>query len=263
MSTVLDEVERFKLSLDDLTVLATAHLAGILSAVDLRDIRRSMPLLRAEVADVVDAYSLAAAAIAVDYYRALRFESPATGRFVPTPHLFATADDIGRVVGYGVKPLFTAPQPLAGGYVPAITPNPAPLLQQAERRMSGGVQRLVTNSARATVIENTAQDPVRARYWRHAQPDCCAFCLMLATRPPMYKTAQAAGFDAHDWCGCEPVVLWPGQPIVQPDYYGDFHTAYDDASGAARAAGEPVVAPSGRNRRDTVLWRIRQATGRN
>lgn len=241
--TAPEETDRLRLTIDDLVVLATVGLAGLLARVNMRGIRADLPMLRREIADLVDGYGLAAASVASDWYSHARYESPVVGRFIPRPVVRISPEDVNRAVGWGVKPLF--------GEVPDLA--------LAESRLTGGVQRLVTNSSRETLAENARRDPSRPRTWRHAQQDCCAFCMMLATRP---ATRGRNDFRAHNYCRCSVGIVFDGEPIRQPAYYGDFHAAYDDAADAARASDGVVVAPSGRRRRDTVLWRIRQATGR-
>lgn len=58
--------------------------------------------------------------------------------------------------------------------------------------LSGSAGRQVFNSARQTVITNTASEGVR--YARHAQPNACGFCRMLATRTGkwLYRSKEAA-----------------------------------------------------------------------
>ena len=58
--------------------------------------------------------------------------------------------------------------------------------------LSGSAERQVFNSARETVITNSASEGVR--YARHAQPDACGFCRMLATRSEkwLYRSEGSA-----------------------------------------------------------------------
>lgn len=243
MATLEDLATLQSLS-DDAVLLATLQARRAFRSVDPARVEAAIPALRRELQDVIDGYGYGLSAVAADWYADARAESPARGRFVPRTFTGLSEDEMAALVGWSVKPLFGA------------EPDRAAALA----RLEGGVQRTVTNAARDTIVGNVRRDPAHPSYYRGASSTCCAFCAVLTTR--IYRSEDAAGFKAHDHDKCFPVPFWPGQPLEQPDYYGDFQAAYDDAKAAARMAGEPVVMPSGRQRRDTVLWRIRQSTGR-
>jgi len=93
-----------------------------------------------------------------------------------------------------------------------------------ERAMRKGLQivsgtgtKQVLDGGRETILELIKSDPVINRYIRVTDGDPCAFCAMLASRGPVYLTAESAGFQAHASCACtaEPVAssnaAWPGQ----------------------------------------------------
>lgn len=87
----------------------------------------------------------------------------------------------------------------------------------------------------------------------------CAFCAMLVARSIQMPGSMPADFKTHPHCGCTNEVVYgpPGEQRIDDDEW-EFVEAYEQAAKQARAAGEPVVAPSGRRRRDTVLWRMRR-----
>ncbi|WP_280473292.1 hypothetical protein [Nocardia asiatica] len=110
-------------------------------------------------------------------------------------------------------------------------------------RLSGATQRYVTTAARDTITENAEREGVR--WARHAQPDACAFCRLLATRGPDYLTKESAkrvvgrngltrgkrkiGELYHDDCGCEPVPVRAGDSYEPPAYVARWNTQYSDA----------------------------------
>jgi hypothetical protein len=110
-------------------------------------------------------------------------------------------------------------------------------------RLSGATQRYVTTAARDTIVENSDREGVR--WARHAQPDACAFCRLLATRGPDYLTKESAQFVVghkgrlrgdrkigelyHDDCGCEPVPVRAGDSYEPPAYVVRWTTQYNDA----------------------------------
>lgn len=93
-----------------------------------------------------------------------------------------------------------------------------------QRAMAKGLQvvsgtgvKQVLDGGRDTILELIRSDPSVTRYIRVTDGDPCAFCAMLASRGPVYETAESGGFLAHPSCACtaEPVVVadgaWPGQ----------------------------------------------------
>lgn len=236
MATLAD-LSGLRATTEDVVLLAQQDAAATLRSVDVANLRAGTPGLRAAVGEVIYGYGFGLAAVAADWYSDARAESPAIGRFVPVPRVPLTDDDLASLVGWSLGPLY----------------DEHPDMRLAIARLDGGVQRTVTNAARETIIENTRRDPVRPSYYRGASANCCAFCAMLTTR--VYTRRASADFSAHDHDRCFPVAVWPGEGVALPPYYGDFQQEYDDAAEAARRAGESVTAKS-------VLWRMRQATGR-
>lgn len=106
-------------------------------------------------------------------------------------------------------------------------------------RLAGATQRYVHSAARRTITDNAFREDVR--WARHAQPDACAFCRMLATRGPDYRTkataskvgasgrvrgSRASGDDYHDDCGCVPVPVRSSDSYEPPDYIADWTEQY-------------------------------------
>lgn len=116
-------------------------------------------------------------------------------------------------------------------------------------RLAGATQRYVTTAARDTVTDNATREGV---VWiRHARPDACTFCRMLATRGPAtnstaYLTAESAkrvvgrngkprgkrkvGELYHDYCGCEPIPVRAGDSYEPPEYVTQWVDQYYEAS---------------------------------
>lgn len=129
----------------------------------------------------------------------------------------------------------------------------ADLAEFADRQVEGIVQQETLNGGRDLVDESVRAE--RVRYRRVTDGTPCAWCAMLAARGPVYSK-ETAFFRSHERCGCEPEPvygLWRPTALEL-----QWKTAYEDAAKQARKAGQPVVAPGGRNKRDTVLWRMRR-----
>lgn len=123
-------------------------------------------------------------------------------------------------------------------------------------RLDGATQRYVTDAARNTITENAAREKVRWR--RHAQPDACAFCRMLATRDGdfLYRSKKSAQFVGasgrirgsrkagkkyHDDCGCVPVPVRAGDDYEPPDYVADWTSQYEKAVAVVGNRGNTVA----------------------
>lgn len=84
----------------------------------------------------------------------------------------------------------------------------------AESAMAAAGMRHALNGGRDTIIGSTRADRLALGWVRVVSGNPCAFCLMLASRGPVYR-AETAGFQAHDSCSCsaEPVYstdsAWP------------------------------------------------------
>jgi hypothetical protein len=90
-------------------------------------------------------------------------------------------------------------------------------LEQAGRnglvRVAGQLIKQVLAGGRMTIIGSTLRDPVALGWARVTTGDPCAFCRMLASRGPVYKSKKGAGFEPHDVCGCTPEAVYPGDPL--------------------------------------------------
>lgn len=131
-----------------------------------------------------DSYSLAAAALAADWYDDAREVAGARGRFTTEPAELVTKGRYEALIGWAIGPLFTA------------TPTPG----TAFTLLDGGLQRIVANAHRDTITTNSVRDP-GARGWARAGAGGCDFCRMLIGRGGVY-TQASADFEAHDHCHC-------------------------------------------------------------
>lgn len=144
---------------------------------------------------ITDSESLTAAALAADWYDSLReLQLPSAPRFSARP----------------------IPPPPTSRYLSLV--DWATYAQGSElSRLTGGMVRIVTNSARDTITTAVATDPAKPSFRRVARPGACRFCRMLAGRDN-YPSEQAArvvvgrnggrrgsrplGSTYHDACHC-------------------------------------------------------------
>lgn len=162
---------------------------------DLQAIWRSVggdPAALAEVlAEVVQTYGSAAAAVSADWYDELRAHT-------------------------GVRPGFkaTAPEPRDPGARILIdwAAAKATTEESFQTLIAGGVQKRITNYSRDVITTSSARDP-RARGWMRIGAGECGFCAMLVGRGAVY-TKATADFASHDHCKCGAAPAWSPQQIT-------------------------------------------------
>jgi hypothetical protein len=88
-------------------------------------------------------------------------------------------------------------------------------VDHARTKVAGAAMRHVLNGGRETTDGIIRADRQALGYARATSGRACSFCAMLASRGPVYKGADTAGFQPHDHCSCsvEPVyrrdAAWP------------------------------------------------------
>jgi hypothetical protein len=87
-------------------------------------------------------------------------------------------------------------------------------------RVAGALSKLILNGGRRTIITATVADPKALGWARVTGGGACAFCKMLASRGPVYKSARAADFESHGHCGCTSEVVYEGGdgPLQSTEY---------------------------------------------
>ena len=153
--------------------------------------------LEAHVRELTLVYGDMAAALAAAWYEEVRDAAGAAGYFSAR---LAEADQAkaGVVARWSASSLFGE--------------SPAP--EVALSRLVAGTQRIVHRASTETVEENMSQDrAATGRFYRDARADGCAFCLLVASRGPVYRSRESAGDGRrfHDHCYC----------VVVPDF-GDY-----------------------------------------
>jgi len=168
-----------------------ADLLALWPTFDLADIDGTWPPLEAGLVTLIRARRRDSTAIAANYYQTFRSIEGVPGqaqiRAAQDPDetlLRATL----RILG----PIGAKKQIARGGRdVAGITLT----------KVSGSVTRQVLEAGRDTLTRTLRDDP-RARGWRRVtDSDPCEFCAGIAAEGVRAKTS-AAGFEAHDHCGC-------------------------------------------------------------
>lgn len=134
-------------------------------------------------------YGSAAATLAAEYYDEARDAAGAKGRFRAIP---AGLPDVGRteaLARWAVTPLYSA-QP---DFTTAFT------------KVGGGLQRIIADAARETVVTSAVQDS-RGGWMRVGSGSGCDWCAQYIDGEVHYTGGY--DFDAHDWCNCDAVEVF-------------------------------------------------------
>lgn len=98
--------------------------------------------------------------------------------------------------------------------------------------LSGSAERQVFTSTRNTLVRNASREHVR--YARYASATACSWCRVLATRDPVYHSAENA-VKGHDNCHCIAVPVRGGDTYTPPDYVhqwlDEYNAARDEVGG--------------------------------
>ena len=231
-------VEQHRSDIAALTTLYVDDLVKLWATYDgVTDARVVESGLQSDMAELWGDHGTSAALLGTDLYETMREDAGAPGRYRPRMFDPLNRDTINRTVGWSVKPLYSGAQDRDG----------------VLSRLSGSGQRVIANYDRETIAGNVRRDRAAVKYVRQASAKCCAFCAVMATRNDL-------GSRYHRNCRCVLVPSWDGRDT--PEHYDTFREEYEQAAKQARDAGEKLRIPNGRSREDTILWRIRENTGR-
>ncbi|MFE4857375.1 hypothetical protein [Streptomyces sp. NPDC056670] len=123
----------------------------------------------------------------------------------------------------------------------AITAGKTPeqALDAAAVRMSGSASYLALEGGRDVMQQSIDRDERATGWSRVTDGDPCAWCAMLASRGPVYKSAVTAGDPRqggnryHDHCGCQ---AWPAFTLDEP-FIGIADKLYEDWRRETRGTG--------------------------
>ena len=150
--------------LRDLATLTISQLKALWTRY--KDEPEILQVLLAAVPEVVNPHAAAAASVTAQWYNELAPDIPfkATPLAVPVP-----AEQISGTVRWALY---------------------APGKSDPLERLSGASKRWVYDASRETVAQNAEAEVIG--YTRHAQPNACAFCRLLATRTDLYRSSKSA-----------------------------------------------------------------------
>ena len=205
-------VAQHRQELQKVQFLANRDLVEIYSGLP-RNPAAALALLIKQLPELTSMYGDIAATLAADWYERVREAAGATGHYSAR---MSTDFDIGKAImiaKWGSGPLFETGE---------LT------YERSQSLVSGASQRLIADQARDTEILNADTDKKATGRWsRDARGTGCAFCLMLATRGPVYTSRDRGDFNAHDKCYC--VAVPDFDDYEEPSHVAAFRESYTDA----------------------------------
>lgn len=198
-------------------------LKALWPSLDLGNLKDSLPRYATKVAALVQHYSAANVAISADYYERSRLRVGIRFGFT-VPHIEPpSVESIEQSVRGALDPLW---QPTGS----VLDYNEA--IASAQGRVEENVEKIAADAGRNELIEAIENDRYARGFARVARPGACSFCLLLASRGAVYKTAESAGqisassiwpdakgFVNRYHVGCRCTI----QPLFGPAYEAPVH----------------------------------------
>lgn len=201
----------------ELTVIKAGVVLDVLRVwplLNLADVLTSWPALLTVLLSIIDTRRAAAVTTAENYVRRFRNAEGISGAF----HAVHAEPPARAAMDVSLRA--TGPATILRAVSRGMSVDEAS--KRALGTVSGAASRIALDGARQTVVLSVGDDKQALGWMRVTRGDSCAFCAMLASRGPVYKTSSTAGDDSnrfHDHCDCvvEPVysrsVKWPDASV--------------------------------------------------
>lgn len=205
----------------ELVALAQRDLEAFWARLDKPDVAAAREALADFSVALVETHGRPASLVAATFYDDLRASSPnARGRYRAILADPPSADEVAGSARW------------AAGALAGDNPDD----RAAFERMSGALQRHISQAGRNTIALNSGRDPSPGGWARvPTGATTCGFCRMLASRGPVYRSAETAGRATHyhDRCDCVPTQVWSGDELPDgydpDDLYGEYLDARETA----------------------------------
>lgn len=209
------EAAEHRTAVSDIATLGIAELVAEWPGLPLDEPEAMRQVLADLLADLTETYAASAAALGADWYDSLRAEANAPGTFVARLPDLPGREQIEASASYAASALYVD-------------------TDKALADMAAITDRIIAEADRAAIEVSVEADPAEPRWARVAQPGACAFCALLASRGPAYRTEETAGLAKHgrryhEHCGCVATPVWPDETFELPDYAEPWIDAYDQA----------------------------------
>jgi hypothetical protein len=230
------EVEEYAQTNRDIRTVVLADLAAFWATLNTLDAIETRDALLEVVPLLVAQYGETAAAVAADFYERLREQAEVRGRFSAVLADPVDAEELRGQIRWSVGPLFSG------------NPDPAAALGRLEVK----VDEFTLQPGRDTIAASASRDPAKPRWARVPVGDTCAWCITLASRGAVYRSAESAGEGRkfHGKCDCQATPFFGDQPY--PEGY-DPDRLFEQYNAARKAAGS--------GRLELILAELRKETG--
>jgi hypothetical protein len=211
--------EQHRLAQARLQAIVALDVARVFPLLDVNNVDQSFAGYFAAMQAVVNARRRVSASLGSTYYLGIRQDADITSQFTPT--LSETVDEKQLFTSLLVTGPINIKASLSQGR-DAFAARDAAL-----RATAKAAQRHVINGGRGTILSSVKRDNRSVGWARLTDGRPCAFCALLASRGPAYKSETTAKFKSHDGCGCTPVPVfdfnapWPGRAE-------EFRASYDE-----------------------------------
>ena len=220
--------EQHRLAQARLQALVALDVARVFPLLDINNLDKSFAGYFAAMNQVINARRRVSASLGSTYYTELRKDAKVAGVFTPV------LDDTVRQEQLFTSLLVTGPINVKNSIADGREAYAA--RDAALRATAKAAQRHVINGGRGTILGSVRRDSRSVGWARLTDGKPCAFCSLLASRGPAYKSETTAQFKSHDGCGCTPVPVfdfnapWPGRAE-------EFRALYDEEIAGKFSAG--------------------------
>lgn len=246
-------VESYLATMARMIQWAIRDVNNLVSRVDMSDPDGARDALKAEMPTLIAVWGEIAATQAAEYFEEL-IDAPAV--------LAEPVDDaaIDSMVGWAIGPAYG----VDNGDGTVTPPDPG----KARRNLQGGAQRHILNAGRDT-IKQSAGNTDGVAWMRVLRGETnCAFCLVMASRGPVYDSAESAGAQSvssddpriqlgdryHSACDCAVVAVRDERDYPE----GHDPEALYDMYMAARRNADQMTIKGGEN---NILTQVRKMYG--
>jgi hypothetical protein len=185
-------------------------MAALWSLLDVTRLDQTTPDWLRVAVPLVNRQRARSAAAAANYYglfRAAELSAPVEA-FTPTVRL---TDDARRLV---TSLTTTGPVRVKQAMSRGVSLTTAS--ETALATSAAAAERLALDGGRSTIEANILADGAALGYYRAPSGNACPFCLMIASRGLLFPSDDAAGFEAHDNCHCEPEPVYSTDAALPP-----------------------------------------------
>lgn len=232
-------------------------LKALWSSLDRRNLKETVPEYATKVAAVVNEYALANISISADFYDEVRARDGAPVGFT-TPIIDPPlAQDVEESIKGALDPLWT---PLnlgsftelddAQARQDALDLAEAEAEASAQARAEENAEKFAADAGRNELIGAIESDQYANGWARVTKEGACSFCMLMAIRGAVYKSAGTAGENAnsrfklgsgtakfHNNCRCTITPLF-GYHYEAPAHVRQAEKDYEDATSRVRGSKE-------------------------